>query len=189
MNITQLLAKVNHIKAKHDLAVSKLADEKKQFKQALLDQEAAEQAREIVQFVSEQIQQQAHQKIAGIVTRCLHTVFGDDAYEFKIIFEQKRGKTEARLVFTRDNAEIDPLTASGGGVIDVAAFALRLTCLILSQPLRRRLLILDEPFRFLSIDYHPAMRQLLISLAEEMDMQFIIVTHTQGLCIGKVVEI
>jgi len=79
-----------------------------------------ETAQEIVQTVAQSIQQQIHTRIADVVSRCLSAVF-DEPYEFRIIFEQKRGKTEARLIFVRDEQEIDPMTAAGGGVIDVAA--------------------------------------------------------------------
>src|SRR4051812_23271268 len=57
-----------------------------------------EQAQGITQEVAEKVQQQAHQQIASVVTKALESVF-EDSYEFKIVFERKRGRTEARLVF------------------------------------------------------------------------------------------
>ena len=157
----------------------------KNAQQGVLD---VEQAQRIAQSVAQTIQQQAHEQIASVVSRCMEAVF-DEPYEFKITFEQKRGKTEARLMFARSGTETDPMTASGGGVVDVAAFALRLACLIMSRPLKRRLLVMDEPFRFLSRDLRPRVKELLLTLAREMQIQFVMVTHDEILTVGKVVEL
>ena len=147
------------------------------------------QAQGIVQEIAEAVQAAVHRQIASVVSQCLESVFAEEAYEFQILFAKKRGKTEARLLFVRDGQAIDPLDAAGGGVIDVAAFALRLACLLLSQPKRRKLLVLDEPFRFVSQEYIPKVRDMLVVLAKEMEVQFVIVSHIHGLQAGKVVEL
>lgn len=151
--------------------------------------EATLRAQQLVQVVAEQVQQQAHRQVASVVTRCLKAVFGEDSYEFQIIFERKRGRTEARLLFTRDGLEVEPLEAAGGGVVDVAAFALRLACLMLSMPRKRKLLVLDEPFRFVSQEYRPRVRELLLTLSKEMEVQILLVTHAEELVCGKVIEL
>jgi len=150
--------------------------------------EAATEAQELAQQVAQSVQQQAHDQIAGVVSRCLSAVF-DEPYTFRIHFERKRGRTEARLVFEKDGMEIDPLTASGGGAVDVASFALRLSCLMLAKPSLQRLLILDEPFRFVSENLRGRVKTLLETLAEEMKVQFLLVTHFRDLQIGAVYEI
>jgi len=175
-------------------AERRLTEEKVERERSLLDKanqgvETTVEAQKILQGIAATLQQQAHRRIADVVTRCLEAVFEDEAYEFKINFEEKRGKTEARLLFVRNGLEIDPLSSSGGGAIDVAAFALRLACLMLARPVKRRLLVLDEPLRFLSASYRPRVRALIEQLAEEFDVQFILVTHIQDLVMGKVVEI
>lgn len=151
--------------------------------------EDAEQARKIVQTVAESVQEKAHRQIAGVVSRCLQTVFGEEAYEFRIEFVQKRGRTEARLCFVRDGKELDPLSAAGGGTVDVAAFALRIACLMLSRPKRRRLLVADEPFRFVSAGYRETINEMLTSLSKELNLQIILVTHSRRLMVGKVIEL
>lgn len=149
----------------------------------------AQTGQKILQEIAAGVQAAAHEQIARIVSKCLSTVFGADAYEFRVIFEQKRGKTEARLAFVRDGIEYDPTTECGGGVCDVAAFGLRLAALILQHPAVRRLLILDEPAKMLSRDYAPNFRAMLESLADELDVQVVMVTHNNGLACGKIVEI
>jgi len=149
---------------------------------------ASREAVFVGQEIARDIQQRAHDKIASVVTRCIQTVFEEDI-DFRIVFEAKANRTEAKLVFVKDGMEINPLDESGGGLVDVAAFALRLACLMLSQPAKRRTMILDEPFRFLSKEYRPKMRDLIWTLAKEMECQFVIVTHITEMQIGTVIEI
>jgi DNA repair exonuclease SbcCD ATPase subunit len=85
--------------------------------------------------------------------------------------------------------EVDPITASGGGIIDVASFALRLACLCLSKPPLRRVMVMDEPFKFVSEQYRARLVELLERLAKDMGVQFIMVTHIKELEIGKVIQL
>lgn len=149
---------------------------------------AVEHAQQIVQGVAQTIQQQAHSQIAKVVSRCLEAIF-EDPYTFEIRFEKKRGRTEADLVLVRNDLAVDPTSAAGGGVVDVAAFALRLACLMLSRPRSRKVLILDEPFKHLSRDHSSKIRSLLDVLSKEMKVQFIIVTHSTQLRVGHVIEL
>lgn len=147
-----------------------------------------QEAHALIQMVAQAVQQEAHQQIAGVVSQCMQSIF-DEPYEFQIGFDRKRGRTEATLSFVREDVTVDPLTGSGGGAVDVAAFALRLACLVLSKPAIRPLLVLDEPFRFVSAEYRPRVRALLERLAADMGVQIIQVTHINELRCGTVVEI
>lgn len=147
------------------------------------------EARAILQQVAEEVQTHSHRAVAGLVTRCLKAVFGEDSYEFRIKFEPKRGKTEAELVLVKDGREVSPTAGVGGGVTDVVSFALRLSCLLLSRPARRRLLVLDEPCRHLSRDYQSRVRDLFLVLADECGVQIVFVTHSDEMACGKVVDL
>lgn len=151
--------------------------------------EHVEEARGIVQAVSQAIQQIVHDRVAKIVTDCLEAVF-DDPYEFRIIFDRKRGKTEARIIFCRDGVELDdPLNQVGGGIIDVAAFALRLACLMISRPARRRLLILDEPMKYVRGEvYRRRVAEMLQRLSKELEVQILLNTDVPTFRLGTVVE-
>ena len=83
----------------------------------------------------------------------------------------------------------DPVNEAGGGVIDVAGFALRVSALLLQKPQRRRLIVMDEPFRFLSADRRHTIPVMLEYLAEEFDLQFVFITHMEELTIGKVIQV
>lgn len=167
-----------------------LSESKVERHRALQSVKTAVSCQSILQNIAQNVQQQAHKQIASVVTRCLRAVF-EKPYRFRITFERKRGRTEAKLTFVRDKLELEPLDGCGGGVVDVAAFALRLACLMLRRPKGRRLLVLDEAFRFLSErkDYRVRVRDLLEALAEEMGVQMILVTHDPALEVGKIVEL
>jgi DNA repair exonuclease SbcCD ATPase subunit len=146
-------------------------------------------AQQIVQEIAKGIQQRAHSQIAQVVSKCLKAVFGTDAYEFQITFERKRGRTEATLQFIRDGNTLDPLDSSGGGVVDVCSFALRLACLVLARPKLRQVLVLDEPMKHVSSEYRERVAELLESMASELGVQIVIVTHSKELAIGKVIQL
>ena len=190
ISCSSLRQKLNQKLLHHQTLQAALFREKNNLRQIQIKQEIAIQANSILKAVFAQIQENVHRTISDIVTRCLKAIFKDNAYEFKIAFEQKRNKIEAEIQFIKNNEIFDPLTQSGGGILDVAAFGLRLSAVLLSQvSKRRKILILDEPFRFLSIEYRPKIRELIQQLSEELDFQFIMVTHAQELEIGEIIRI
>ncbi len=153
------------------------------------DLKHAAECQVLIQTAAQAVQERAHNQIAAVVTKCLRTVFEDD-YEFRIDFEKKRGKTEARLLFLKGGKEEDPMDGSGGGVLDVASFALRLSCIMLRRPRGRKILILDEPFKNVNGENNrDRAAALLTALAEEFDVQIIMATGDDWLKIGTVVEV
>lgn len=148
------------------------------------------EAREIMQIVAQIIQQSAHEQVSRVVSKCLEMVFYDESYGFRIRFEKKRHKTEARLLLLNKGHEIEkPLEEDSGGVCDIASFALRVSCLMLSKPQLRRLLVMDEPFKNVSEEYRDNTRIMLEELSKDFDIQFILVTHEQGFKCGKIVHL
>lgn len=136
---------------------------------------SASLALEITTNIALSVQRLAGAQIERIVTRCLSAVFGPGVCDFRVVWESKRNKTEARLVFVRDGYEFDPLREEAGGVMDVAAFGLRLSAIMLTRPPLRRVMILDEPFRNIrGQEYRERVRDLVVQLAEELQVQFII---------------
>ena len=188
-SLSEIGASLTRLSHELELEQAKLQREEEAIQAALAKKALLEEASQIVNSIAEDIQHRAHEHVSQVVTRCLQAVFTDDAYEFKILFERKRGKTEARLVFYRGDLEIDPLKAAGGGPVSVAAFGLRLACLLLSKPRKRRILCLDEPFSNLSRDYLPNLVELLEQLTIELGVQMIIVSHSPELEIGKVIQL
>ena len=187
-NLTEIQSKIHKYTVRRETAIQTLENHLVELKQAEDRGEDLEEAKGIIQLVGEKIQKQAHSQIAGVVSECLELVF-EEPYTFRIKFEKKRNKTEAKLIFERNGNEIDPMNASGGGVVDVAAFALRVSCLVLAKPKLRKILIMDEPFRFVSEEYRENVRLVMDKLSTEFSIQMILVTHMRELISDEVIQL
>jgi ABC-type Mn2+/Zn2+ transport system ATPase subunit len=179
--VAQLALRLDHL----ELSVRAEALTLEKAKQTL---HRTQDAQEILQLIAQAVQQQAHEKISTVVTKCLESVF-EDPYQFKIEFERKRGRTEASLRFVRRELDADPLSSTGGGVVDIAAFALRVACLMLHRPRLSKVVVLDEPFKFVSAQYRENVRSMLEELAKDLKIQIVMVTHSEEYETGKIVEL
>lgn len=149
---------------------------------------AALEAQAHVQKISAAVQAKVHKQVAAVVSKCLSAVYGED-YAFEIEFKARRGKTEAKIWLVKNGHRIDPMNDSGG-VRDVVSLGLRLAKLLMERPAKRRMLILDEPFKNIhGREKQQRAAQLITTLAEEMDVQFLIVTGLEWLKIGEVIEL
>ena len=139
-----------------------------------------EQAREIIKQVGLRTQEQLQYHISDITSLALTAVF-DDPYQLVVNFAERRNKTECDLLFERNGEHMDPLSASGGGAVDVAAFALRIASWSMQRPKGNNTIILDEPMRFLSEDKQEKASRMIKELSLRLGLQFIIITHEQTL--------
>jgi len=189
--IKDIRKQVDDIKSQYKLAKATLLAVKQEQVESQVLTENIEQAINHVQIISQTIQQQTHEKISHVVTACLQSVFPDKNYEFKLRFERKRNRTEAKPILINDGHEIEePLEEDSGGIVDVAAFTCQVCTIIMSKPQIRRLLILDEPFKFVSPEYRENVKEMLEMLAEDFKIQFIMVTsHQSQIVIGKEIQL
>ena len=136
-----------------------------------------EKAQCFLQKVAQDTQSQLKFQIEDIVNLALNTVFPDE-YLFKVDFNIFRGKTDAELVFInqKTGGKIDPMSACGGGVVDVTCFALRLANYSLSND-SDNVLILDEPMKFVSKDLLQRVCDVIKLLSQKLNLQIIMVTH------------
>jgi DNA repair exonuclease SbcCD ATPase subunit len=139
-----------------------------------------EEAREIIRRIGMETQSQLSFHITDIVSLALDSVF-DNPYKFEVSFVQRRNKTECDLYFVRDGNKVDPLTASGVGAVDVASFALRIASWSMARPRTRNVIILDEPFRFLSANYQEQASLMVKEISQKLGIEFIIITHEEVL--------
>jgi DNA repair exonuclease SbcCD ATPase subunit len=142
-----------------------------------------EQAQAIIQIVAQKTQEELEYRLSEIVSLALAAVF-DDPYKLKVDFVIRRGKTECDLLFEKNGEIFDPLSSSGGGAVDIAAMALRVAIWSLTQPKTRNILILDEPFRFLSKEYQVKASAMLRELSKKLQLQIVMVSHSESLIEG-----
>lgn len=190
MSLKKMTTRIEQLRIRYEQAKRQVKQDRATYSK--LDDSFADcvEAQDIIQALGQTLQEQAHKQISSVVSKCLAAVF-EEPYEFLIEFERKRNRTSASLKLKRDGQVLDDvLDSAGGGVADVAAFALRISCLLLSKPSCRRLVVLDEPFKFL----HPPERRpravaMLEMLSEDFGIQFLMVTGIDELICGHVVEL
>ena len=166
----------------------KLDNTRERLEAAEQDYQNALKAREIINIVAKDTQQQLEMRITNIVSMALAAVF-PDPYQFKLVFNERRNQTEADLLLVRDGEELNPVEGAGGGVLDVVSFALRIAVLLMSN--HRRIIILDEPFRHLSADLQPKASEMMKMLSDKLGIQFIMVSHEEGIidCADNIITI
>lgn len=172
-NLEQAKGKRDQLVAQRDEAVKKITALSRELKNT-------EQAQLIIQTVGKQTQDELIGSVSDIVSSALASIF-KDPYTFCIEFVSRKNRTEADVYFERDGERVSPLQASGGGAVDVAAFALRIALWSLKRPRPANTIVLDEPFRFLSRELQPKAGEMLKALSEKLKIQFVVITHNQDI--------
>lgn len=113
-------------------------------------------------------------------TLMLRAIYGDE-YKLVLSFEVKRGKSDASLKVFKGNMELSLDEETGGGIVDVAALAMRFALWSLMEPRTSPVFVLDEPARFISKDKLPLMGEILAELSEKLEIQLIMVSHEEEL--------
>lgn len=175
-------SKLEQLKGKRDRADKLCLEATEEMRNLKVRAEDIDRAQIIIQTVAKATQEELEYKISELVSLALEAVF-PNPYKLHLDFEMRRGKTEADLAFSRGKSEerIDPLSSTGGGAVDVAAFGLRVASWNLERPQSRAVLMMDEPFRFLSRDLQSKASYILREVSRSLGLQIIIVTHEQTL--------
>lgn len=177
--VNEYREKLNKAKGSLQLLQKQLKDKKIKSKQLNKRAISIDEAQIFLQKIAQKTQQNLRYRIEDIVQLALDICF-PGKYEFIVDFEIKRGKTEACLSLTDDDGnKINPMDATGGGVVDILSFALRIACWSLGNT--DNTIVLDEPFKYLSKDLIPKGAEIIKRLSHDLKLQFIIVTHIQEL--------
>jgi len=177
-NYNELIAQATGAKKQVSKSLDTAALQSKQCAKKL---QHIEKAQAFLQKVAQETQEQLKIHVEDIVQLALDAIF-PDKYLFEIRFNIAYDKTTAELVFIsrQSGYTVDPMIASGGGVVDVCTFALRLACWTLSRGIDK-VIILDEPFRFLSRNLQERAGTLLKELSLKLGIQIIMTTHLDAL--------
>ena len=139
------------------------------------DKDNAEEARQIIQLVAQETQQQLEYRISELATLAMAGVF-ENPYNLELEFVQKRGKTEAIIQFERDGVKINPEHCTGGGAQDVASFALQVSLWGIKR--NRPIMILDEPLKWLKGGQYPERgAEVIREISEKLGLQVVMVSH------------
>lgn len=129
-------------------------------------------------------------RVQSLVDQGLKRVFGP-GYEFQVASELVGKQIKTRFYVVFNGIRMSLLDSVGGGIADVVSFLLRIVLLVLRRPIQRKLLILDEPFKWVSAAHMSSLSDLITELSDTLDLQLIFVTHRPELveCATTVVRV
>jgi DNA repair exonuclease SbcCD ATPase subunit len=178
--LTTIRRTLEQRKGARDKINKDLKEAGRDLKRQQLQLQQTEKALEISKQVGLKTQQELEYHISNLVSAAISSVFPDNPYKFRVQFVERRGKTECDLRLERDGELLEALTSAGGGVVDITSLALRIAALSMKSGKIRPVLLLDEPFKHLSIDLQDQAEQMLHELATKIGVQIICNSHAAG---------
>lgn len=172
------LNKINKIENQFNREKAILDKLETQLKQQQQKAILAKQASALIQLVAQQIQSTLEKQITTLVNLAISSVF-DNAPIFKMEIVVRRNKTECDLIFEEQGEEQKPIDSSGGGLLDIVSFALRVVIWTFTE--NDNTLILDEPFKFLSPNLAEKASAMLSALSQKLGLQIIMVSHAENI--------
>lgn len=175
--ISNYESKINQLLGKKSLLEKQLSDITIKYNSLSEKLPSIEKAQALIQDVANKTQSQLKLHIEDIVNAGLETVF-PETYICQIDFVTKRNKTECDIYLLDNyNNRVNPLEDNGGGLSDIVSFCLRLAVWTISNT--DNVLLLDEPFKFLSRDLLQSACDMLKELTEKLGLQIVMVTHLE----------
>lgn len=156
------------------------------------DISVSEKALQLITAVAQLTQQELRFRIEEPVSLALNAVYPENPYKFVADFQiTNSGPIQCHLGFERGGFVIKPMESSGGGPISVASFALKIGALTLEKPSPRKVLIMDEDFKFVSRNKLPLVGDLLNEMTNKLGIQIILITHIPELveCANRVISV
>lgn len=177
MEFTEIENKLNTLKVKKQSNEELLKTRKERLEELKAETEEILKSLSVSQKVATEVQNQLSIKMDTIVNLGLKTIFGNE-YTFELNYVPARGKTEVEFnLYTQDRKKIDPMVQNGGGLIDLFTLCLRIAVYNISHV--DNVICFDEAMKFLSKGYREKAAELIHTLSEELNLQFIFVTHVE----------
>lgn len=134
-----------------------------------------EAAVKVIQSLATELQTSVKDKIVSTVQAALDDTFPD--VQFNMELTSRRNQTEMDVFVTdKEGNKQAILDGCGGGIKDIISFALRVAVWSLDSG-AAPVIMLDEPFKFLSEGHRNQGAELLHTLSRKLGIQFIVVSH------------
>lgn len=172
MNARELRSLSDKYLGKRDALVSRLSASRTRKQKLEERKESIDELVLAVQKAARDTQDQLRVRIEDVVQSSLDAVF-PGSYTFRTDFVARRGRTELDMWLDKDGTRMDPMDSNGGGVVDVLSLALRVCCLTMSR--NARVLLLDEPFKFIRGKARQRLGDMLSRLSRKLGIQVIMV--------------
>jgi hypothetical protein len=176
-NIQSYKTKISKCQGKLESLVSRQSKIVNDLDNLIIRQKALEEAQAFIQQIAQATQEQLKFNIVDTVNLCIATCFPN--ITFDIDFKIQNNRTVAKLVYFKNGYEIDPLDGSGGGLVELTSFGLRVALWGISH--LDNVLILDEPLQKLQPkELQMEAFKIIKTLSEKLKLQFIIVANSIG---------
>lgn len=139
-----------------------------------------EESQFVIQTVAKNTRDTFKVKISAPVTLALANIF-EDPYALDVSFAIKNNASACSIKFKRGESLMRPLDSSGYGAANITSFALRVALWGMSIPKSAPVLLLDEPFKELSVNYHDLAGKMLEAISKDLGLQLVISTHSDTL--------
>lgn len=150
------------------------AKEEKDAVSAAID--VQEKAQAILLALEENWRKDFERGIEQVITEGLEIVFGK-GLAFHIDTNIRAGASSITFEVETPTAQTEIQDAEGGSLVQVVSFLLRLILIKASRPAMRQVVVLDEAFAGIDEDNVPLVALLVRKMADDSDVQVIMVTH------------
>jgi hypothetical protein len=197
MTYLDLSKAMERLKAKRDnveyaarLAASQLLNAEREL-------DTSQLSRALLQRIALLTQSQIKYRVTTLGTMALAAV-SDTPVRLELKFSESRGKTEARLLFERQDStgkwqSVDPIDGDSGGMCSVSALGLRAAMREAQRPRTRPILIMDEIGNHVNDPTREMLRKfadMILQVSDQLRVQFLLVsTIPELLDIGEEVRI
>lgn len=169
-------------KGRRDQLVELTETNKQKLQEVKAEVELKEKTAELLLLLGDRARQQAKENVEIMVSNALQFVFNEEI-NFKIEFDQKRNRAEAKFLIVSDYegklVKVEPEQARGGGIVDVVSITLRIALAELFNV--KGPMIMDEPAKHLSSEYVQNFAIFLRQISEQFNRQIIMITHNTTL--------
>jgi len=190
----EIHSKVENERDRVNIAIGKKETIEKQIQQEINDRDDMQKNQTLYQktglFCSAMLghaQKSLEDTFSNIGSAALNKIFGDDK-KLKFSFDKNKKKNpsvniEISQYWDKDDDLItDIMEAEGGAMIDIVALGLRLAMIKMISPEQKGPIFLDEICRYIAKNESiRATGEFLREVAEKLDKQLIIITHTPEL--------
>ena len=134
--------------------------------------------KDFLMSVSANYRDQLCNLFTSLVTEALTSIFEKDI-RFNIKLYSYRNEPAIDVSVIEDNLEVDPQKSCGGGLNDIISFVIKIIFIYLKKS--SKIIILDEPLKFLSRDYIEQSSNFIHEISKRMNIQIILVSHKPDL--------
>ena len=134
--------------------------------------------KDFLMTVSANYRDQLCNLFTSLVTEALTSIFEKDI-KFNIKLYSYRYEPAIDVSVIENDLEVDPQKSCGGGLNDIISFVVKIIFIYLKKS--SKIIILDEPLKFLSRDYIEQSSNFIHEISKRMDIQIILVSHKTDL--------